>query len=251
MKRRGPKPRAAQDKLHSKNHCSNSSTTRQTYTSRSDRANDSPRYSSKGSLSTASDWDDNGTDSQSHGSTPETSFTFEGSDRPLYSTECSIPCEANTSSYSTLSLDMPALPTSNVSLNDSLTCRYPCLDQVLPALQGIVSPEDACSLLDTFFVDPDTVGSHGRCPYVLTPIIRKKSLLRQKAPRPVSPTLLVTILWCVSHTANLEIFRYVRTRSKVIQRLYLLSMKLLQARESNDWHRRTTSRTIIDLKAIK
>lgn len=245
MKRRGPKPRAAQDKLHSKNHCSNSSTTRQTYTSGSDGANDSPRNNSKGSLSTASDWDDNGTDSQSHGSTPDTSFTFEGSDRPLHSIECSIPCEANTSSYSTLSLDLPALPTSNGSLNNTLTCRYPCLNQVLPALQGIISPEDACSLLDILFADPDTAGSLDRCPYVLTPIIRKKSLLRQKAPRPVSAALLVTILWCVSHTANLELFRDARTRSKVIQRLYLLSMKLLRARESDSWHR-TTSRTIID-----
>lgn len=245
MKRRGPKPRATQDKLHSKNRCSNSSATRQTNTSGSDGANDNTRHSSKGSLSTASDWDDNGTDSQSHGSTPDTSFTLEGSDRPLHSIECSIPCEAHTSSYSTLPLDLPALPTSNGSLNDTLTCRYPCLDQILPALQGIVSPEDACSLLDIFFADPDTVGSHGRCPYVLTAIIRKKSLLRQKAPRPVSPALLVTILWCVSHTANLEFFRDARTRSKVIQCLYLLSMKLLRARESDSWHR-TTSRTIID-----
>lgn len=155
----------------------------------------------------------------------------------------SIECEANILSYGTLSLDLPSLPTGSGFLNDTLTCRYPCLNPVLPALQGIVSPEDACSLLDIFFADPDTAGLDARCPYILTPVIRKKSLLREKAPRLLSPAFLVTILWCVSHTANLETLQDTTTRSRVIQSLYSLSMKLLRARDSDKWHR-TTSKTI-------
>ncbi len=209
------------------------------------RPGGSPRYSSRGSLSTASDCDSNWIDSQSHGGTPDTSFTSEASDHPLHSIQCSVPYEANISSYSTLPLDLPVLPTGNGFPNDTLTCRYPCLNQVFPVLQGIITPDDACSLLDIFFTDPDTVGSHDRCPYVLTSIIRKKSLLRQKDPRPVSPALLVTILWCVSHTANLEVLRDASIRSKVIRRLYFLSIKLLRARDSDHLHH-TTGKTIID-----
>ncbi|KAL4985602.1 fungal-specific transcription factor domain-containing protein [Aspergillus falconensis] len=116
------------------------------------------------------------------------------------------------------------------------TCRYPCLNPVLPLLQGTMTADDACKLLDIFFADPETAGPITHCPYVLSPVLRKQSLLRETNPRPVSTALLAIILWCVSHTANLGLFPDSSARARVTQRLYFLSMKLLRARDCDNWH---------------
>ncbi|KAL4878139.1 fungal-specific transcription factor domain-containing protein [Aspergillus karnatakaensis] len=119
-------------------------------------------------------------------------------------------------------------------------CRYPCLNAVVPFLRGTLSAEDACQLLEIFFADPVTSIGVERCPYVLSPVIRSKSLLSATNPRSVSPALLVIILWCVSHTANLDTFLPTGSRARVTQRLYILSMKLLNARGTVN--RKTDSR---------
>ncbi|KAL3473721.1 fungal-specific transcription factor domain-containing protein [Aspergillus californicus] len=117
--------------------------------------------------------------------------------------------------------------------NEVLECRYPCLNPILKYLKDILRPEEACDLLDIFFAEP---GASRNCPYVLSPVIRKESLLRRHNPRRTSPALLAIILWCVSHTAKLAIFADTAVRTRVTQRLYFLSMKLLQVPASKSGH---------------
>jgi hypothetical protein len=79
--------------------------------------------------------------------------------------------------------------------------RYTCLDAVFPWLMDILRPEDACGLLDNFFADESTLPSTYLSPFVFARVIRKESLLRPHKPRTMSRSLLLIILWCVSHTA--------------------------------------------------
>ncbi|KAL2842587.1 hypothetical protein BJX68DRAFT_278290 [Aspergillus pseudodeflectus] len=100
-----------------------------------------------------------------------------------------------------------------------------------------LTPQDACDLLDVFFANDDGTGRMTSCPYVLTPVIRRKSLLCPSNPRQTSPALLAIILWCVSHTADIVAFRDTAARTRVSQRLYFLSMQLLKNRDGDNWHR--------------
>ncbi|KAB8221108.1 fungal-specific transcription factor domain-containing protein [Aspergillus novoparasiticus] len=43
-------------------------------------------------------------------------------------------------------------------------------------------------------------------PYVLSPVLQKKWFLHPSRPRPTSPALLATMLWCVARTADSPIF---------------------------------------------
>lgn len=114
------------------------------------------------------------------------------------------------------------------------SCRYPCLNPVLPLLKGIMTPEEACYLLEVYFADLETAPSKERCPYVLSPVLRATSVLRQTNPRPVSPALLMIILWCVAHTGALDIFPDAGSRVKAKEHLYFLGTSLLQERENHD-----------------
>ncbi|KAJ0416593.1 fungal-specific transcription factor domain-containing protein [Aspergillus carlsbadensis] len=127
----------------------------------------------------------------------------------------------------------PPIPCDNH--NSTLRCRYPCLEPVLPLLEDILPPHSACDLLELFFADPEMTPSAIICPYVLSPVLRKKSLLRQTNLRPTSDALLVVILWTVSHTAPLAVLQDPTVRSAVVQRLFSLSMELLRARERGWW----------------
>ncbi|KAL2813868.1 hypothetical protein BJX63DRAFT_431727 [Aspergillus granulosus] len=138
--------------------------------------------------------------------------------------------------YGRFPIDLSPLATDCASKGEAV-CRYPCLEQILPLLKGTLAPQDACDLLDIFFADEDIAGTTVQCPYVLSPVIRRKSLLCPLNPRPVSPALLAIILWCVSHTADLDVFRDPTARSRATQRLYFLSIQLLKIRDGDNWHR--------------
>ncbi|KAJ0422970.1 hypothetical protein BJY00DRAFT_62963 [Aspergillus carlsbadensis] len=138
--------------------------------------------------------------------------------------------------YGRIPIDLSPLATSRVGESES-TCRYPCLNGILPWLKGTLTPQDACDLLDVFFANDDMTATKARCPYVLSPVIRQKSLLCPSNPRPTSSALLAIILWCVSHTADIEPFRDATARSRVTQRLFFLSMQLLKVRDGDNWHR--------------
>ncbi|KAL4808595.1 hypothetical protein BDV18DRAFT_157538 [Aspergillus unguis] len=154
------------------------------------------------------------------------SFHLDKSCRPSYSPFSSIPS-----------------PSRSVGIGGiAETCRYPCLNPIISLLEGILTPEEACHLLDVFFAEPAANSSNERCPYGLSPVIRACSVLGETAERPLSPALLTVILWCVAYTGHLDIFPDTSSRIGVTQRLHSLSTKLIQAREYadrepvDDWH---------------
>ncbi|KAL3440622.1 fungal-specific transcription factor domain-containing protein [Aspergillus insuetus] len=165
------------------------------------------------------------------------------SDLRAFTTCSQIPFEDRSSSdcsgilnYGRFPIDLTPLATTCIGDGEA-TCRYPCLKPILPLLKGTLTPQDACDLLDVFFVSDDMTGTMTSCPYVLSPVIRRKSLLRRSNPRSTSPALLAVILWCVSHTADIEAFQDTTARSRASQRLYFLSMQLLKVRDADNWHR--------------
>ncbi|KAJ0413105.1 hypothetical protein BJY00DRAFT_73301 [Aspergillus carlsbadensis] len=147
------------------------------------------------------------------------------------------PCTASTSpTESASSVQFSAFNqlSTNKTEHDG-ACRYVCLRPLLPHLQGTLSSTDACDLLEIFFSrdsDPSFTGI-GNCPYVLSSVIRRKSIL-SAIPRRTSPALLAIILWCVSHTAYLEVFQHPGARKEIIQRLYSLCMILLKDRGGDE-----------------
>ncbi|KAL3442104.1 hypothetical protein BJX65DRAFT_313188 [Aspergillus insuetus] len=130
--------------------------------------------------------------------------------------------------------------------NAVLECRYPCLHPVFPLLADILPPDAACDLLDVYFADPEMTGSANTCPYVLSPVIQRKSLLRAANPRTIQNALIVVILWTVSHTARIAVLEDPIARFVVIQRLWILLVEMLRAREREQWDE-TRGKTIADL----
>lgn len=123
------------------------------------------------------------------------------------------------------------------SLNFGSFCRYSCLEPLLPALKNIIPAEEACDLLDIYFVEPGNSLFSIHSPYVLTPVLRKKSLLSSTNPRPTSPALLSTILWCMAHTANISSFRIPGSRERIINKFFSLSLSFFRERDMDNWHR--------------
>ncbi|KAL5044839.1 hypothetical protein BDW71DRAFT_198723 [Aspergillus fruticulosus] len=134
----------------------------------------------------------------------------------------------------------PASPSASISqpsLAPDSTCRYPCLQPLLPALKNILSPAVACDLLDIFFAEPGSSFCPAHCPYVLSPVLRKKSVLHPSKPRPTSPALLATMLWCVAHTADCRIFYLPGSRQRIVNELYGVAMSFLRRRDMDNWRR--------------
>ncbi|KAL3483979.1 fungal-specific transcription factor domain-containing protein [Aspergillus germanicus] len=134
----------------------------------------------------------------------------------------------------------PASPSASGSqkspLHDS-ACRYPCLKPLLPALNGILSPATACDLLDIFFAEPGSLLCFTHSPYVLSPVLRKKSVLHTSKPRQTSPALLAAMLWCIAHTADCRVFYLPGSRQRIINELYGVVMSLLRRRDMDNWRR--------------
>lgn len=116
-------------------------------------------------------------------------------------------------------------------------CRYSCLRPILPHLQNIISPSLACDLLDVYFTEPGNSFFSSPSSYVLTPIIRKKSLLHPTHPRPTTLTLLSAMLWCSAQTADFVSLRLPGARFKAVNALYDLTTSLLAERDPDNWRR--------------
>ncbi|KAL3493155.1 hypothetical protein BJX62DRAFT_235469 [Aspergillus germanicus] len=162
------------------------------------------------------------------------------------------PRDAHAFSYN-LVIERPPPTIADETHNTVLECRYPCLHPVLPLVVEILPPDAACDLLDIYFADPDMTDSANTSPYVLSPVIQKKSLLRATNPRPTTSALIVVILWTVSHTARVAVLEDPTTRSVVVQSLLTLSVELLQAREREEWDEtrgKTTSELALSLLTI-
>ncbi|KAH7156741.1 hypothetical protein EDB81DRAFT_646939 [Dactylonectria macrodidyma] len=116
-------------------------------------------------------------------------------------------------------------------------CRYPFLNPVLPYIRDIISVPVACELLDIFLTDPGSSLFHGASPFILTRIFRKKSILHPTNPRPTTPALIASILWCVAQTADVMLLQVPGMRSKVVNQLYDLTTSLVSQRDPDRWRR--------------
>ncbi|KAB8271659.1 fungal-specific transcription factor domain-containing protein [Aspergillus minisclerotigenes] len=134
-------------------------------------------------------------------------------------------------------IQSPQLGLDQKSHRPDSACRYPCLKPLLPALKDIFPPATACDLLDIFFAEPGDSLCFTHSPYVLSPVLRKKWFLHPSRPRPTSPALLATMLWCVAHTANSPIFHPPGSRQRIINELYGVAISLLQRRDMDNWRR--------------
>ncbi|KAL4925651.1 Zn(II)2Cys6 transcription factor [Aspergillus undulatus] len=224
VKKRGPKRKSAQPCHLNRSSIPTPPVSRTYYTPDWTSA-DSACHEEKIQLCPTPFWQVKETDSQSSASASDLDCSFEATLTGFYM-----------SGHNHFPLDLNVLSNVAGSENDGQACRYPCLSPVLPLLKGTMGPEDACDLLDIYFADSETAGPSTHCPYVLSPVIREKSLLRHANPRPMSSALVTIILWCVAHTADLEALQCPIARARVTQRLYFLSMKLLRARDGDQWH---------------
>ncbi|KAK3944046.1 hypothetical protein QBC46DRAFT_280946 [Diplogelasinospora grovesii] len=119
----------------------------------------------------------------------------------------------------------------------SSDCRYRCLDPVLPYIRDMIPASVACDLLDVYLTEPGSSLFRCASPYILTRIFRKKSLLHPTNPRPVTPALLSTMLWCAAQTADIVLLHVPGSRSKITNDLYALSTSLISERDPDRWRR--------------
>jgi xylanolytic transcriptional activator XlnR len=116
-------------------------------------------------------------------------------------------------------------------------CRYKCLDPVMPLLDGIFEPKIACDLLEFYFAEPDSGLFRHASPYVLSPILRKHSLLHPTDPRPTTSALLVAMIWTSAQTADIPLLLLPGRRGQICERLRIVAMALLHDRDRDHWHR--------------
>lgn len=121
--------------------------------------------------------------------------------------------------------------------SETAHCRYKCLEPILPLLHGIIEPDVACDLLEFYFAEPDSSLFRTASPYVLTHVLRKRSLLHATNPRKTSPALLVTMLWVSVQTADMPILLLPGWRGNISEELRKLAMSLVHDRDRDHWHR--------------
>ncbi|KAL4922046.1 hypothetical protein BDW62DRAFT_172884 [Aspergillus aurantiobrunneus] len=109
---------------------------------------------------------------------------------------------------------------------------YPCLEPLLPYVQGILSPGDASEMLEIYFNEQRNPIFKATSPYTLTHIIQPSSVLHPTAPRPTSSVLLLAMLLCVAQTADIKIFDPPGARQRIVLELYRLALDLM---EPVDW----------------
>ena len=128
--------------------------------------------------------------------------------------------------------------TSEANLIESAAARpYKCLESLIPLLPAAVSTDTACELLEFYFAQPGSSLFRSASPYVLTHIIRKRSLLDSSNPRPTTLALLSTMIWVSAQTADLPILLLPGERTKVCEALRELSLRLVHRRDRDNWVR--------------
>lgn len=119
----------------------------------------------------------------------------------------------------------------------ALDGSYTCLAPLLPHLQGIMKPQLALKLLELYFAPPEGTLFHNASPYVLTPVLRRKSVLEFANARPTTPALLATMIWVTAQTASLPELLAPGSRSSLSSKLQDLVFKLQHERDPENWHR--------------
>lgn len=115
-------------------------------------------------------------------------------------------------------------------------CRHRCLEPLLPYMGQHFPVSVACDLFDVYLLDPGASLFRFSSPYILTRIFRKKSLTGPN-PRPTSPALLATILWCCAQTADISVLLVPGSRSRLTNALYELATFLISRRDPDRWRR--------------
>ena len=134
---------------------------------------------------------------------------------------------------------LASLPNQNVpsQLTAYSTCRYKCVDAIMPFMKGIVDQEVACTLIEYYFIEPDSSLFRSASPYVLTHVLRKRALLDANAPRQTTSSLLVTMLWVSAQTADIPALLLPGARGHVCEELRKLAMALFRRRDRDHWNR--------------
>lgn len=114
---------------------------------------------------------------------------------------------------------------------------YRCLEPLLPLLDGVVAADVACELLEFYFAQPGSSLFRSASPYVLSHVVRRRSLLHASRPRKTTSALLATILWVSAQTADIPLLLLPGERAKVCEALRKLSMWLVQQRDRDNWDR--------------
>lgn len=115
--------------------------------------------------------------------------------------------------------------------------EYACLKALLPHLEGVVRPQLAHQLLLLYFAPPEGTLFHNASPYVLTPVLRKSSVLNPASARKTTPALLATMIWVSAQTASLPQLLAPGSRATLCCKLQNLVFKLLHDRDLDNWHR--------------
>jgi hypothetical protein len=119
----------------------------------------------------------------------------------------------------------------------ALNGSYACLAPLLPHLQGILRPQLALKLLELYFAPPEGTLFHNASPYVLTPVLRRKSVLEAANSRPTTPALLATMIWVTAQTASLPELLAPGSRLSLSSKLQDLVFKLQHDRDPDNWQR--------------
>ncbi|KAH6613858.1 hypothetical protein C7974DRAFT_367723 [Boeremia exigua] len=115
--------------------------------------------------------------------------------------------------------------------------EYACLALLLPHLVGVVQPQLALKLLQLYFAPPEGTLFHNASPYVLTPVLRKDSVLNPASTRSTTPALLATMIWVSAQTASLPQLLAPGSRATLCCKLQDLVFKLLHDRDLDNWQR--------------
>jgi hypothetical protein len=115
--------------------------------------------------------------------------------------------------------------------------QYRCLEPVLPHLRGILSAEEASEMLEIYFNEQRNSIFKSTSPYALTHVLHPSSVLHSTDPRPMSPTLLVVVLFCVAQTADMKVFDPPGARERIVVDLYRLSLDLIQPDDADNYFR--------------
>ncbi|OAL47360.1 hypothetical protein IQ07DRAFT_590199 [Pyrenochaeta sp. DS3sAY3a] len=115
--------------------------------------------------------------------------------------------------------------------------RYACLAPLFPQLQGILKPQLACRLLELYFAPSAGSTFYNASPYVITPVLRRESVLDPACTRPTTIALLATMIWVSAQTAPLPQLLAPGARAEVCTKLQMLVFQLQHERDQDSWHR--------------
>lgn len=119
----------------------------------------------------------------------------------------------------------------------NLPGEYACLAALLPHIEGVIRPQLAYQLLQLYFAPPEGTLFHNASPYVLTPVLRRQSVLNPASTRKTTPALLATMIWVSAQTASLPQLLAPGSRANICCKLQDLVFKLLHDRDLDNWQR--------------